>query len=168
MQLTSVGLRHFSVWHRHVMASFLACTRTGGPLTKSTYVSALYAVRTPGNVYGAHATLRTFAAQRAGAQHACMVLQPGTCIWQNEELADLMCFSMKDGSAGVHTVGTADYDSTCAMLQALMQPSKQSVEEVKRVVSDARHKMQVAPQPGINGTFNEEDFMDGDLVDDMH
>lgn len=52
--------------------------------------------------------------------------------------------------------------------QALMQPSKQSVEEVKRVVSEARHKMQVAPQPGINGTFNEEDFMDGDLVDDMH
>jgi hypothetical protein len=53
-------------------------------------------------------------------------------------------------------------------LQALMQPSKQSVEEVKRVVSEARHKMQATPQPGINGTFNEEDFMDGDLVDDMH
>ncbi|CAL8470696.1 g10238 [Coccomyxa elongata] len=51
--------------------------------------------------------------------------------------------------------------------QALMQPSKQSVEEVKLVVSEARHKKQ-AQQQGINGTFNEEDFMDGDLVDDMH
>ncbi len=49
-----------------------------------------------------------------------------------------------------------------------MQPSKQSVEEVKRVVSEARHKVQAVTQPGINGTFNEEDFMDGDLVDDMH
>ncbi len=48
-----------------------------------------------------------------------------------------------------------------------MQPSKQSVEEVKMVVSEARHKKQ-AQQQGINGTFNEEDFMDGDLVDDMH
>lgn len=56
----------------------------------------------------------------------------------------------------------------CCVAQALMQPSKQSVEEVKRVVSEARHKVQAATQPGINGTFNEEDFMDGDLVDDMH
>lgn len=60
------------------------------------------------------------------------------------------------------------YVCVCVCPQALMQPSKQSVEEVKRVVSEARHKMQATPQPGINGTFNEEDFMDGDLVDDMH
>lgn len=57
--------------------------------------------------------------------------------------------------------------SGCALFQALMQPSKQSVEEVKMVVSEARHKKQ-AQQQGMNGTFNEEDFMDGDLVDDMH
>ena len=49
--------------------------------------------------------------------------------------------------------------------QALMQPSRQSVEEVKRVVAEARHKVQ-RPPTNINGTFNEEDFMDGDLVDE--
>jgi predicted HD phosphohydrolase len=50
-------------------------------------------------------------------------------------------------------------------IQALMQPSRQSVEEVKRVVAEARHKVQ-RPPTNINGTFNEEDFMDGDLVDE--
>jgi hypothetical protein len=50
-------------------------------------------------------------------------------------------------------------------MQALMQPSRQSVEEVKRVVAEARHKVQ-RPPTNINGTFNEEDFMDGDLVDE--
>ena len=50
-------------------------------------------------------------------------------------------------------------------VQALMQPSRQSVEEVKRVVQEARHKVQ-RPPTNINGTFNEEDFMDGDLVDE--
>ena len=47
----------------------------------------------------------------------------------------------------------------------MMQPSRQTVEEVKRVVQDARHKVQ-RPPTNINGTFNEEDFMDGDLVDE--
>ena len=46
-----------------------------------------------------------------------------------------------------------------------MQPSRQSVEEVKRVVAEARHKVQ-RPPANANGTFNEEDFMDGDLVDE--
>ena len=56
--------------------------------------------------------------------------------------------------------------SPCAArLQALMQPSRQSVEEVKRVVAEARHKVQ-RPPTNANGTFNEEDFMDGDLVDE--
>ncbi len=57
-----------------------------------------------------------------------------------------------------------DVKQKCAA-QALMQPSRQSVEEVKRVVAEARHKVQ-RPPTNINGTFNEEDFMDGDLVDE--
>ena len=42
-----------------------------------------------------------------------------------------------------------------------MQPSTQSVEEVKRVVAEARAKAGAAPlhQPD----FNEEDYMDGAL-----
>lgn len=47
-----------------------------------------------------------------------------------------------------------------------MQPSKQTVEDVKRVCSEARHKLQAPPAQSINGTYNEEDFMDGDLVDE--
>ena len=52
-----------------------------------------------------------------------------------------------------------------------MRPSAQSVEDVKRHVAAARHKAAPACAPGANGgvRFNEEDFMDGDLVDeDMH
>ena len=56
-------------------------------------------------------------------------------------------------------------ESVCCLSQALMQPSRQSVEEVKRVVAEARHKVQ-RPPTNANGTFNEEDFMDGDLVDE--
>lgn len=46
----------------------------------------------------------------------------------------------------------------------LMQESKQSVDEVKAVVNDARKK----PGNGIaaGADFNEEDYMDGDLMDD--
>lgn len=59
----------------------------------------------------------------------------------------------------------AEIDGDVADVQALMHPSRQSVDEVKRVVSEARHKVQ-RPPTNINGTFNEEDFMDGDLVDE--
>ena len=52
-------------------------------------------------------------------------------------------------------------------VQAQMQPARQSVEEVKAEVAAARYKAQPAKEQ-INGTFNEEDFMDGDLVEDMH
>ena len=52
-----------------------------------------------------------------------------------------------------------------------MRPSAQSVEEVKRQVALARHKAAPVQAPRPNGAprFNEEVFMDGDLVDeDMH
>jgi hypothetical protein len=52
-----------------------------------------------------------------------------------------------------------------------MQESKQSVEEVKHYVQEARHKAAPRHAPAANGAaaYNEEDFMDGDLVDeDMH
>lgn len=47
-----------------------------------------------------------------------------------------------------------------------MQPSKQSVDDVKRVVNEARKKAGVA---NTGADFNEEDYMDGELMEDeMH
>lgn len=43
--------------------------------------------------------------------------------------------------------------------QAMMEESKQSVEEVKMVVAQARRKLGAIPNP-LNH-FNEDDFMDG-------
>lgn len=45
----------------------------------------------------------------------------------------------------------------------LMQPSKQSVDDVKRVVNEARKKPGL---PNAGADFNEEDYMDGELMDD--
>jgi hypothetical protein len=47
-----------------------------------------------------------------------------------------------------------------------MQPSKQTVEEVKRICAEARMKVPAPQVQSINGTYNVEDFMDGDLVDE--
>jgi serine/threonine-protein kinase SRK2 len=48
----------------------------------------------------------------------------------------------------------------------MMQPSKQSVEDVKRVVNEARKKPGL---PNARADFNEEDYMDGELMDEeMH
>lgn len=44
-------------------------------------------------------------------------------------------------------------------MQATMQESKQTVEEVKMVVAQARRKLGAVPNP-LNH-FNEDDFMDG-------
>lgn len=49
-------------------------------------------------------------------------------------------------------------------VQATMQESKQTVEEVKMVVAQARRKLGAVPNP-LNH-FNEDDFMDGELMDE--
>lgn len=78
--------------------------------------------------------------------------------------ADRLLISDERGQPDVRPLSGSNLEQERAM-QALMQPSRQSVEEVKRVVAEARHKVQ-RPPTNINGTFNEEDFMDGDLVDE--
>lgn len=45
--------------------------------------------------------------------------------------------------------------------QQLMEESKQSVEEVKRVVAEARRKEGLSPQAPQAADFNEDDYMDG-------
>lgn len=53
--------------------------------------------------------------------------------------------------------------------QKLMQPSPQSVDALKKIMDDARHKAGGAP-PQHKEHFNEEDYMDGELNmdDDAH
>ena len=50
-----------------------------------------------------------------------------------------------------------------------MQPSPQSVDALKKIMDDARHKAGgPAPAPH-KAQFNEDDYMDGELMDDeMH
>ena len=45
--------------------------------------------------------------------------------------------------------------------QQLMEESRQSVAEVKRVVADARRKAGLQPQNAKQADFNEDDYMDG-------
>ena len=50
--------------------------------------------------------------------------------------------------------------------QKLMQPSPQSVDALKKIMDDARHKAGGAPPAYHKEHFNEEDYMDGELMDD--
>ena len=50
--------------------------------------------------------------------------------------------------------------------QKLMQPSPQSVDALKKIMDDARHKAGGAPPAHHKEHFNEEDYMDGELMDD--
>ncbi|KAL3133461.1 Serine/threonine-protein kinase srk2a [Trebouxia sp. C0009 RCD-2024] len=53
--------------------------------------------------------------------------------------------------------------------QKLMQPSPQSVDALKKIMDDARHKAGGAPAAHHKEHFNEEDYMDGELMDnDAH
>lgn len=53
--------------------------------------------------------------------------------------------------------------------QKLMQPSAQSVDALKKIMDDARHKAGGAAPAHHKEHFNEEDYMDGELMDDeMH
>lgn len=53
--------------------------------------------------------------------------------------------------------------------QKLMQPSPQSVDGLKKIMDDARHKAGGAPAAHHKEHFNEEDYMDGELMDsDAH
>lgn len=47
-----------------------------------------------------------------------------------------------------------------------MQPSPQSVDALKKIMDDARHKAGGAPPAHHKEHFNEEDYMDGELMDD--
>lgn len=49
-----------------------------------------------------------------------------------------------------------------AALQRQMGEPRQSVEEVKRVIAEARNKPSLQQPPD----FNEEEYMDGDLMDE--
>lgn len=45
-------------------------------------------------------------------------------------------------------------------------PIVQSVEDIKRIMEEARHKSKQSKSPMKRPEFNEEDYMDGDLVDE--
>lgn len=53
--------------------------------------------------------------------------------------------------------------------QKLMQPSPQSVDALKKIMDDARHKAGGPAPAHPKAQFNEDDYMDGELMDDeMH
>lgn len=53
--------------------------------------------------------------------------------------------------------------------QKLMQPSPQSVDALKKIMDDARHKAGGPAPAHHKENFNEDDYMDGELMDDeMH
>ena len=48
----------------------------------------------------------------------------------------------------------------------LLQPSTQSVDDLKKVVAEGRKRPGAAAGRVPKADFNEEDYMDGDLMDD--
>ena len=49
--------------------------------------------------------------------------------------------------------------------QKMMQPSPQSVDELKKILADAHKKQGAAPAKDVKADFNEEDYID--QMDDM-